>query len=326
MPIEMYGSDEAGHLMLLDDPTPERTSGAPPAPPAGEPPLPAADAPPPAETAVAPPPPATAPPADELAALKRLIEERAARDAQRETQVDTMLRVLRGEEVPPPPTAPAGPPPRPKAEDFASQEAFDAAFDTYIDARADWKAEQKVTAAQQATQQQQAQLTREQAVKQAEEAFVKDHPDYVEVVTQGLVNKTPQAFRQLIMLSDDAPAVAYALARDEALLGRLMQMPPPQLLYALGRLSSQHGGSAPPPDQAAPAPPAGGTPPAGAPGSGPGQALPPAGVVPGVPGGEGRPKPPPPRPLSGTGVAPVGGFREDMSQAEYRVWRAQGAA
>jgi hypothetical protein len=320
MPIEVYGSDAAGHLMLLPDPTPERTPGQATLPPAGEPPSGAgADAPPVPDEPPAPPTPT---PDDELKALRRLIEERdrerAMQDARRDAQLDTTLRVLRGEEVTPSPAAPAGPPARPTAEAFDSHDA-------YVEAVAEWKAEQKLTAfrqeqqqAQQATQQHQAQQSREQAVKQLEEAFVKDHPDYVEVVTQGLVTKTPQAFRQLIMLSDDAPAVAYALAKDEALLARLLQMPPPQLLYALGRLSAQNGSSAPPPGTTEPGAPAGGTPPAGG--------RPPAGVQPGVPGDAGRPKPPPPRPLSGTGVAPVGGYRDDMSMAEYRLWRKQGAA
>jgi hypothetical protein len=320
MPIEMYGADEAGHLMLLPDPTPERTPGQATAPPDGEPPLPGADSlPTPATPPRAPSSPPQEPP-DDLAALRRLIEareakdrEREVKDAQRDAQLETTMRFLRGEELPTAPATPAAPPARPDGAAFTSQ-------DDYLEALADWKAEQKLTAfkeeqqqAQQVRQQQQASHTREQAVRQAEDAFVNDHPDYVEVVTRGLVEKTPQAFRQLIMLQDDAPAVAYALAKDEALLGRLLQMPPPQLLYALGRLSGQNGGSASPPGTTEPAPSAGGSPQGGG--------LPPGSVAPTAQGEPGRPKPPPPRPLSGTGVAPVGGYRDDMSMAEYRQWK-----
>ena len=75
-----------------------------------------------------------------------------------------------------------------------------------------------------------------------EEAFIADHPDYVDVVTRGLVAKAPPEFRQLMMLLDDAPAVAYQVAQDEALLVRLLQMPPGPLFYALGRLSASAGG------------------------------------------------------------------------------------
>jgi hypothetical protein len=302
MPIEVWGSDEAGHLMLMPDPSPPAPA-APQAstPPEGEPPLPGADAPAP----VAEPPPAAAPP-DDLAALRRLIEERdraqQLKEAQRDARDETLLRVLRGE--PPPAETPAGPPLRPKAEDFTTQEAFDQAQDTWIDQRATHAAQTAWQQAQQVSQQQQAAQSLDVRTRQAEDAFVQTHPDYIQVVQSGLVAKTPVAFRQLIMQTDDAPAVAYAIAKDEALLGRLMQMPPPQLLYALGRLSAQHGGSAPPPEPpAVPGVPQGGGPPGGR--------VPVAGA----------PKPAPPRPLSGTGVAPVGGYRDDMSMAEYRVWK-----
>ena len=104
MPIELWGSDEAGHLMLMPDPSPERT----PTPP-GEPPL--AQDPAPAREAAPTPEPTQA---DELKALRTMIEqrdsERAAREAQRDAKTDTLERLIRGEDLTPPTSTKAPPP------------------------------------------------------------------------------------------------------------------------------------------------------------------------------------------------------------------------
>jgi len=316
MPIELWGSDEAGHLMLMPDPSPERT----PTPP-GEPPL--AQDPAPAREAAPTPEPTQA---DELKALRTMIEqrdsERAAREAQRDAKTDTLERLIRGEDLTPPTDAKPAPPTRPKAEDFQSHEE-------YVEAVAEFKADEKVSAFRQEQQQErqtQTQreqlLSRDQSVKQQEDAFVAEHPDYVDVVTKGLVAKAPPEFRQLIMLLDDAPAVAYQIAQDEALLGRLLAMPPGPLFYALGRLSASAGGGTAAPTEEPAAPRAGGTQPpatrsapAGVGGNG---LIPP--VTAAVPPA-GRPKPAPPRPLGGSGAGVPGGYSDDMSQAEYVKWR-----
>ena len=316
MAIELWGSDEAGHLMLMPDPSPERT----PTPP-GEPPL--AQDPAPAREAAPTPEPTHA---DELKALRTMIEqrdsERAAREAQRDTQVQTIERLMRGEDLTPPKDAKPAEPVRPKAEDFQSHEE-------YVEAVADFKASEKVAAFRQEQQQERQQtqhreqlLSRDQAVKAQEERFVADHPDYVDVVTKGLVATTPPEFRQLLMLVDDAPAVAYQVAQDAELRQRLLAMPPGPLFYALGRLSASAGGGTAAPAEEPAAPRAGGTQPpatrsapAGVGGNG---VIPP--VTASVPPA-GRPKPAPPRPLGGSGAGVPGGYSDDMSQAEYVKWR-----
>jgi hypothetical protein len=295
MPIEMYGSDEAGHLMLMPDPTPERPPDAT-APPEGEPPLPGADAAAAVDTAPDPSPP----PPDDLAALRRLIEEReqarAVQDARRDAQFETMTRVFSGAapELPQAPAQPTGPP---QAEQFASHE-------DYVMAAARYGAQQEFQARDQQTaqqRQQDQQIRFQQDLMQREQTFKAEHSDFDTVVRGGLAGKVSPILQQALMIVPDGPAVAYALARQPDLVQRLNQMPPPLVLVELGRLS---------PPSVATSPPSGGSP-----GQGPPSTE--------VQGGAGRPKPPPLRPLSGTGVAPVGGYRDDMSMPEYRQWKKQ---
>jgi hypothetical protein len=317
LPIEVWTSDETGTMVLMPE------SPDPDAPHGGGEQAPAPDA------APAPEPTHAA----ELRALRTMIEsrdqERAAREAQRDTQLATMERLVRGEDLTPPAATTPAATVEPKAEDFASHE-------DYVRAAARFEAKQEVDAERQAQQQarqqeqQRAQLqSRDHAVRTQEEAFIADHPDYVDVVTRGLVAKAPPEFRQLMMLLDDAPAVAYQVAQDEALLGRLLQMPPGPLFYALGRLSASAGGGTRAPaatETTEPpavsdtrtalasggAPPTAGTPLA-PPAQGPGQASP-----------AGRRLPAPPRPLGGGGASGPGGYRDDMSMSDYRQWRANG--
>ena len=321
MPIEVWTSDDTGTMVLMpESPDPDAPHGVAPQ----------------ADATEAPPAPESTH-ADELRALRTMIEsrdqERAAREAQRDTQLATMERLVRGEDLTPPAATTPAAPVRPKAEDFTSHEE-------YVEAAADWKATEKLDAfraEQHHARQQEAQRaqlqSRDQAVRTQEEAFIADHPDYVDVVTRGLVAKAPPEFRQLMMLLDDAPAVAYQVAQDEALLGRLLQMPPGPLFYALGRLSASAGGGtaslatetteppagsdtrtalasggAPPTAGTTLAPPAQG--PGQAPDRGPGQASP-----------AGRRLPAPPRPLGGGGASGPGGFKEGLSMEEYKNWR-----
>lgn len=312
MAIELWGSDEAGHLMLMPDPSPERT----PTPP-GEPPL--AQDPAPAREAAPTPEPTHA---DELKALRTMIEqrdsERAAREAQRDTQVQTIERLMRGEDLTPPKDAKPAEPVRPKAEDFQSHEE-------YVEAVADFKASEKVAAFRQEQQQERQQtqhreqlLSRDQTIKQQEDAFVAEHPDYVDVVTKGLVATTPPEFRQLLMLVDDAPAVAYQVAQDPELRQRLLAMPPGPLFYALGRLSASAGGgvSAPAATETTTPPAVRDTRPALAAGG-----PPPVAGTTLAPSPAGRAKPAPPRPLGGSGAGVPGGYSDDMSIQDYKKWR-----
>lgn len=318
MPIEVWGSDDAGHLMLMPDPSPERTSTAT-AP--GEPPLPREPAP--AREAAPPPEPTQA---DELQALRTMIEareqDRAAREAKRDARTDTLERLIRGDELTPPADAKPAPPVAPAAEDFEHHEEYvraAARFETTQALAADRAAR---LVEQRAEAQRQQLVSRDQSVRTQEDAFVVDHPDYVDVVNKGLVAKAPPEFRQLLMLLDDAPAVAYQVAQDEALLGRLMAMPPGPLFYALGRLSAGAGGgvSAPTATETTPPPEGGDTHPTL--GTGPGAPPSPGSTPASSPAG--RRLPAPPRPLGGSRAGVQGGYHDDMSQAEYRAWRKAG--
>ena len=193
MSIEVWTSDETGTMVLMpESPDPDAPHGG----------APQADAP---QTHAAPEPTH----ADELRALRTMIEsrdqERAAREAQRDTQLATMERLVRGEDLTPPAATTPAASVRPKSEDFSSHEE-------YVEAAADWKATEKLDAfraEQHHARQQEAQRaqlqSRSQAVRTQEEAFIADHPDYVDVVTRGLVAKAPQEFRQLMSCSTTRP-------------------------------------------------------------------------------------------------------------------------
>ena len=209
--------------------------------------------------------------------------------AQTRGQLEMVQRLLQGAapQLPDTPAQPAGPP---QAEQYASHE-------DYVLAAARYGAQQELQARDQQTaqeRQQAQQLQFQQQLMQREQDFKAQHPDFDTVVRGGLAGKVSPVLQQALMLVPDGPAVAYTLARQPELVQRLNTLPPPLVLVELGRLL-------PPPQTASPIPAVGST-----------TGTPPPAL------------PTPLTPLSGSGAgAPTGQFRDDMTQAEYRAWRAR---
>ena len=201
---------------------------------------------------------------------------------------EALQRMLQGAapELPQTPEQPTGPP---QAEQYASH-------DDYLDARSTWNTQQVLQARDQQMQeqrQQEQQRAFQVQLMEREQVFKTAHPDFDQVVRSGLAGKVSPVLQQALMLVPDGPAVAYTLARQPDLVQRLNQMPPPLVLMELGRLS-------PPPEPRNVTP--NGT-----------NVTPPAPTLHA-----------PETPLSGGGAgAPTGSYREDMSQAEYKAWRAR---
>jgi len=220
--------------------------------------------------------------ADRQAAEQRL--------AQQQGQIEALTRLLQGA-TPELPQTPQGPP---QAEQFDSHDA-------YVRAAARYEAEQ-VTRAQQQQMTQQAQAQQMQRdLMEREAAFRQAHPDFDQVITQGLRGRIAPQVQQALMMLPEGPQLAYTLAQQPETLTRLNQLPPPLVFAELGRLMP--GQVVPGANGSAPA----GTPPAPSNGQTPTPPL-----------------PEPMRPVGGNGSAPVQGFREGMNLTEYRQWRARG--
>lgn len=200
-----------------------------------------------------------------------------------QAKLDTYERLMQGQSPDMgTPTAPQGPP---QAEHYQDHDA-------YVTAKARYEAQQVMQEQRQQTQLQQQQ----QALLEREAAFKAAHPDFDALVHANLAGKVAPHVQQALMMLPDGPALAYALAHQPDALAQLNQLPPPQMLVALGRLS--------PPPVATP-------PPAQTTTNGAAPTTPPT------------PLPPPMQPVSGQGTVPTGTYREDMSAEEYRNWRSR---
>jgi hypothetical protein len=186
------------------------------------------------------------------------------------------------------PQTPALPPGPPQAEQYASHEDF-------VHAAATYATDQRMAQERQRDQQmrfQQDLMSREAHFKQA-------HPDFDSVVRGGLEGKVSPVLKQALMLVPDGPAVAYTLAQQPELVQRLNSLPPPLVLVELGRLSPAA------PQATTPTP---------AVGSANGTTPPTPAPVPTLHAPE--------TPLSGAGGgAPTGGYDENMTMDQYKLWR-----
>ena len=201
-------------------------------------------------------------------------------------QRDALRSLVQGP-APSPPEPRPGPTGPPQAEQYASHE-------DYVRATSRYEAQQLL---QQERQQAHAVQAQHDLVAR-EQAFAATHPDYQERINTALRGKVAPHVQQALMLLPDGPAVAYALAQQDGLVQRLNTLPPPLVFAELGRLS-------PPPTPQTP-----GIPTPQATGSAP------PGPAPQLPA--------PPTPLSGSSTGtPTSTYRDDMSQAEYKAWRAR---
>lgn len=226
--------------------------------------------------------------ADRQAAQERL--------AQQQGQIEALTRMLQGAAPDMGLAAPAHPAGPPQAEQYESHDA-------YVRAAARYEAQQELQARDQQAQaqRQQDQLQQQhRALMEREAAFQQAHPDFHDVVRQGLAGKVAPHVQQALMLLPEGPALAYTLAQQPDLVQRLNTLPPPLVFAELGRLMP--GQLVPGSMGSAPA----GTPPAPTNGQTPAPPL-----------------PEPMRPVGGSGSAPPPSFKEGMSLAEYRQMRAR---
>jgi hypothetical protein len=217
---------------------------------------------------------------DRVAAEQRL--------AQQQGQIETLTRLLQGA-APDLPLAPAQPTGPPQAEQYTDH-------DTYLTAKTRYEAQQLLGEERQRAQQQAAQ----QQLMEREAAFKQAHPDFDDVVRQGLAGKVAPHVQQALMMLPEGPALAYTLAQQQDLVTKLNTLPPPLVFAELGRLMPGTlipGATGGAPDGTPPAPPD----------RSPGQA----------------PLPEPMRPVGGGGSPAPPAYSDAMSQEEYRAWRAR---
>src|SRR5262245_52643389 len=98
-------------------------------------------------------------------------------------------------------------------------------MDAWLDQRTDHRMAQRIQAE-----------AAQRTLQEREAAFVAQHPDFTQVVQQGLAGKVAPHVQQALMFLPEGPALAYALAQQPDTLQRLNQLPPPLMLMELGRL------------------------------------------------------------------------------------------
>lgn len=145
-----------------------------------------------------------------------------------------------------------------------SKEPKEADYDTYeafIEARADYRArkayreEREAERAEEAKRQQQtAQTQQRKLMEDRIKAFEADHPDYREVVNNPDLILT-NALAYGLQMSEDGPALAYALAKDPARFKAIAALGPFETARALGELSAELRQAAPAKTEARPAAP-----------------------------------------------------------------------
>jgi len=119
----------------------------------------------------------------------------------------------------------------PKEADYATYEAW-------IEARADYRARQAVREELQQRQTQDAETRQRESLAERIRAFEKDHPDYQELVSNPELQLT-RAIAETLTVSEDGPALAYALAKDVPRFKRIASLPPVLAIRALGELSAE---------------------------------------------------------------------------------------
>lgn len=134
---------------------------------------------------------------------------------------------------------------KPRLEDFKT-------YDEYVEAVADWRADQKVSTKLQEfrenelkghearAQEELAQRHAEaysNALTAVEAAGKKAFPDFVDVVTNG--PRLGPVVGQLVMQSDQAPAITYYLAKNPDVGLSIAEMEPRRAAMEIGRLEAQ---------------------------------------------------------------------------------------
>jgi hypothetical protein len=264
--------DAAGNLVEIQEaggPSPDRGPGQAPAPDAAPPSeAPSGDSAPPPAPEAAPPgeapsgdsaPPVVSEPEDidtdsrevPRGVQKRFDtltrqreEERRANQALREQlaqmqgQLETLTRLQRGDE-PPPPALPLDQQPEPRAEEYPSEQEWFKAVREWDKAQTLREFEQR--------QYQQAALAEAQRQQQAlaarEAALRLEHADYdAQISTLGPKGLTPQVY-QALLNHERGPDLGYYLAQHPEDLQRLAPLPPLHVWYELGRIEARLSGN-----------------------------------------------------------------------------------
>jgi hypothetical protein len=121
--------------------------------------------------------------------------------------------------------------PKPKFSDYNDIEA-------YTEAVTEWKMEQKLQATLQQRDQQNAQKTLEQSYNQRVQEFVKQKPDFADVLAASDL-QISKPVTELIFESEVGPAIAYYLAENEEETERINRMSPARQLAEIGKIEAK---------------------------------------------------------------------------------------
>lgn len=137
-------------------------------------------------------------------------------------------------------------PAEPKPEDFKT-------VDDYISAKVKFGIDQALAedrASRQNDAQQRESQTRNAAIDAREAEFVKEHPDYRDVLAEGLFpalgpgiaakHPTALAIQRVIQNHEQGPRLAYLLGKDPTEHARLAALPPELATLELGQLLHEH--------------------------------------------------------------------------------------
>lgn len=131
-----------------------------------------------------------------------------------------------------------------------TREQFDWDEDAYVNAVVQWNIDQRELKTAQQKAQAESQK-RVQTLKEAEDAFADEHPDYMDKISNLLVT---EHMRAALMEADMAPNVAYHLANNPEIAEQIRNKSPMAQVVAIGQLAAKFA-SAPDSPPARPAPP-----------------------------------------------------------------------
>lgn len=208
--------------------------------------------------------------------------------AERDGQIDMLMKMARGDAQPQAPDEPQGPPRRPRQSEFATWDEYEAADNAFIrEAIVYEQAQQAAQQRQQTYAQQQQQLEQERlkAIEAREQEVRRQHPDYDDRLGSLLPTITQGVLEALKMSGADGPDLVLYLANHPEDVSRLNETPWHDLGRELGKLAGstsrrRTNGQSNAPNRL----------------------------------------PEPPQPVGGGGATANPGYRDDMTQAQFDAW------
>lgn len=208
--------------------------------------------------------------------------------AERDGQIDLLMRLAQGQAPPSAPEEPQGPPRRPRQSEFATWDEYEEADNAFIRNVVAYERQQEQVQTRQQTmaqQQQQVEQERMQAIADREQAIRRQHADYDDRLNALMPTITQGVLDALKMAGADGPDLVLHLSRHPDDVTRLNGTPWHDLGRELGKLSG-------PPSRRPP----------------PGQQ------------GARSSLPEPPQPLSGNGAVASPGYNDAMTQEQFDAW------